>query len=326
MLCLLEKKLTVLEEQSTQKLNWIISALTEKDSRSKTRTLDDRRSQDSEETVAASPDGSGEKDCLYHVNSRILQYPDSKITRYPVPDEFVPWEVEFPGYNPLLYHAERIDRGEYDPKTEMEQKSRQYNVIDGLYDFRSCCGIYTVKDGLPLNPMGRTGLKGIGNMRWFGPNHSLHPVLTRWSTGSASGLNQTASKNILEVLVVRWRGNELWSLPGGTLDPGQRIPIRFKALLVHTDLSEFLALLDSGTEVFHGYLDDPRNTDNAWIETLAVNIHLDTKENLDKLLQNLKESDDDITLRWQLLEQKIPLYANEKEILQRTAEHLHAHY
>ncbi|CAI9617996.1 unnamed protein product, partial [Staurois parvus] len=199
------------------------------------------------------------------------------------------------------------DRGEYDPITEMEQKSRKYNVIDGLYDFRSCCGIYTVKDGLPLNPKGRTGLRGIGSLRWFGPNHSLHPVLTRWSTGSASGPNQTASKNILEVLVVRWKGNELWSLPGGMLDPGQKVPIRFKKLLEHTDLSEFLALLDSGTKVFRGYLDDPRNTDNAWIETLAVNIHLDTKENLDKLLQNLKKSDKNITLRWQLLEQKIPL-------------------
>ncbi|CAI9600318.1 unnamed protein product [Staurois parvus] len=219
------------------------------------------------------------------------------MTRYPVPDELVPWEVEFPGYNPPLYNAERSDRGTYDPNTEMEQKSRKYNFTDGLYDFRSWCGTYTVKDGLPLNPMGRTGLRGVGSLRWFGPNHSLHPVLTRCSTGSASGPKQKASKNMLEVLVVRRRENELWSLPGGTLDPGQQIPIKLQALLQRTYLSEFLALLGSGTEVFRGYLDDPRNTDNAWIETLAVNVHLDKKENLDNLIQNLKESDDDITLR-----------------------------
>lgn len=322
---LLEKRVTALEEQSTQKLNWIITALTEKSSSTKTQILVDSSSQNSEEKAAASPNGGGEKHCLYHVNSRILQYPDSKMTRYPVPDEFVPWEVEFPGYNPPLYNAERNDRGMYDPKTEMEQKSCKYNSIDGLHDFRSCCGTYIVKDGLPLNPMGRTGLKGVGSLRWFGPNHSLHPVLTRWSTSSANGPNRKASKNI-EVLIVRWRGNELWSLPGGTLDPEQQIPIKFQALLDHTYLSEFLALLDSGTEVFHGYLDDPRNTDNAWIETRAINIHLDPKENLDKVLQNLKKSDDEITLRWQLLDYKIPLYGNENEILQRTAEHLHAHY
>nr|DBA32338.1 TPA: hypothetical protein GDO54_000138 [Pyxicephalus adspersus] len=323
----LEERLSVLEEQmaqSTQYLNWIISALMEKGFSSRTRILVHSSSQDSEDKAS---DGSGEKNCytiLYHVKSRVLHYPDYRMIRYPVPDEMVPWEVEFPEYNPPLYNAERNDRGTYDPNTEMEQKNRKYNSVDGLFDFRSCCGSYTVQDGLPLNPMGRTGLRGVGSLRWFGPNHSLHPVVTRWTTSSANGPNPKASKNMLEVLVVRRRENELWSLPGGTLDPGQRVPIEFQALLKKTYLREFLALLDSGTEVFHGYLDDPRNTDNAWIETQAINVHLGTKESLDTFLQNLKESDHEITLRWQLLDHKIPLYANEKEILQRTAEHLYA--
>ncbi|XP_040195795.1 transient receptor potential cation channel subfamily M member 2-like [Rana temporaria] len=323
----LEGRLTELEkqmDQSTHFLNWIISALMEKGFSSKTRLLVHSSSQ--EEKFAAGTDGRAEPHCLYHVNSRILHYPGSKMNRYPVPDELVPWEVEFPGYNPPLYNADRNDRGTYDPNTEMEQKSRKYNSVDGLYDFRSCCGTYTVKDGLPLNPMGRTGLRGVGSLRWFGPNNSLHPVLTRWNMSSANGTIRKASKNMLEVLIVRRRDNELWSLPGGTLDPGQQIPIKLQALLKHTYLGQFLALLGSAEEVFHGYLDDPRNTDNAWIETLAVNVHLDKSEDFDNLMQNLKESDDEITLRWQLLDHKIPLYANEKEILQRTAEHLHVQY
>ncbi|KAM5180438.1 transient receptor potential cation channel subfamily M member 2-like [Mantella aurantiaca] len=325
----LEGRLSTLEDkmdQFTLYLNWIISALTEKGFTSKTRILVHSGSQDSEEKVAVGSDGGGDKSCLYHVNSRTLQYPGSNLTRYPVPDELVPWEVKFPEYIPPLYNGERNDRGSYDPNTEMEQKNRKYNAMDGLYDFRSCCGTYTVQDGLPLNPMGRTGLRGVGSLRWFGPNHSLHPVVTRWSSGSANGLNGKTPKNMLEVLVVKRRENELWSLPGGTLDPGQQVPIKFQGLLKRTYLSEFLALLGSGTEIFHGYLDDPRNTDNAWIETRAVNVHLDTKESLDKLLQNLKESDDAITLRWQLMDHKIPLYADEKEILQRTAEIFRAHY
>ncbi|XP_072257010.1 transient receptor potential cation channel subfamily M member 2-like [Pyxicephalus adspersus] len=323
----LEERLSVLEEQmaqSTQYLNWIISALTEKGFSSRTRILVHSSSQDSEDKASANTDGITEKNCLYHVNSRVLHYPDSRMIRHPVPDELVPWEVEFPEYNPPLYNAERNDRGTYNPNTEMEQKKRKYNSVDGLFDFRSCCGTYTVQDGLPLNPMGRTGLRGVGSLRWFGPNHSLHPVVTRWTTSSANGPNRKASKNMLEVLVVRRRENDLWSLPGGTLDPGQKVPIKFQALLKKSYLGKFLALLGSGTEVFHGYLDDPRNTDNAWIETQAINVHLDTKESLEKLLKNLKESDHEITLRWQLLDHKIPLYANEKEILQRTAEHLHA--
>ena len=31
-------------------------------------------------------------------------------------------------------------------------------------------------------------------------------------------------------------------------------------------------------QVYKGYVDDPRNTDNAWMETVAVNFHDDTGE------------------------------------------------
>lgn len=32
-------------------------------------------------------------------------------------------------------------------------------------------------------------------------------------------------------------------------------------------------LWDKGVELYRGYVDDPRNTDNAWIETVVVNFH-----------------------------------------------------
>lgn len=28
-----------------------------------------------------------------------------------------------------------------------------------------------------------------------------------------------------------------------------------------------------GVELYRGYVDDPRNTDNAWMETVVVNFH-----------------------------------------------------
>ena len=34
-------------------------------------------------------------------------------------------------------------------------------------------------------------------------------------------------------------------------------------------------------QVYRGYVDDPRNTDNAWIETVAMNCHDDTGAILD---------------------------------------------
>lgn len=37
-------------------------------------------------------------------------------------------------------------------------------------------------------------------------------------------------------------------------------------------------------QIYKGYVDDPRNTDNAWIETIAMNFHDDTGEILDDVL------------------------------------------
>lgn len=36
-------------------------------------------------------------------------------------------------------------------------------------------------------------------------------------------------------------------------------------------------------QVYKGYVDDPRNTDNAWIESIAMNFHDDTGSILDDI-------------------------------------------
>ena len=35
-------------------------------------------------------------------------------------------------------------------------------------------------------------------------------------------------------------------------------------------------------QVYRGYVDDPRNTDNAWMETVAVNFHDATGDSVSK--------------------------------------------
>lgn len=39
--------------------------------------------------------------------------------------------------------------------------------------------------------------------------------------------------------------------------------------------SSSLCLTHTLTQIYTGYVDDPRNTDNAWMETQAVNFHDD---------------------------------------------------
>lgn len=36
---------------------------------------------------------------------------------------------------------------------------------------------------------------------------------------------------------------------------------------------ELNVLWRRGVELYRGYVDDPRNTDNAWVETVVVNFH-----------------------------------------------------
>ena len=38
---------------------------------------------------------------------------------------------------------------------------------------------YEIKEGLPVNPVGRTGLRGRGLLGRWGPNHAADPVVTR---------------------------------------------------------------------------------------------------------------------------------------------------
>lgn len=42
-------------------------------------------------------------------------------------------------------------------------------------------------------------------------------------------------------------------------------------------------LWEKGTEIYCGYVDDARNTDNAWIETIVVNYH-DSENLLEKII------------------------------------------
>lgn len=48
--------------------------------------------------------------------------------------------------------------------------------------------IYKLDDGIPLNPFGRTGLRGKGNLPRWGPNHYVLVVLTRSKSTVGGGL------------------------------------------------------------------------------------------------------------------------------------------
>uniref|UniRef100_A0A915KLA4 ADP-ribose pyrophosphatase n=1 Tax=Romanomermis culicivorax TaxID=13658 RepID=A0A915KLA4_ROMCU len=76
-------------------------------------------------------------------------------------------------------------------------------------------------------------------------------------------------------------------------------------------------LFEGGEEIYKGYVDDPRNTDNAWIETFAVNFHDETGETLKNI--KLEAGDDAGQVKWMNVDSSVNLYASHKSILEKVA-------
>lgn len=89
-------------------------------------------------------------------------YPHYLIQRPCVPDDKTDWSIEWPEYAPVEFTLSRIldsNRPEWaDPPDPLAIKN--WNHIDGQIDRRSSMGVYDVIDGVPRNPMGRTGIAG----------------------------------------------------------------------------------------------------------------------------------------------------------------------
>uniref|UniRef100_A0A8B9ZZE3 Transient receptor potential cation channel subfamily M member 2 n=1 Tax=Anas zonorhyncha TaxID=75864 RepID=A0A8B9ZZE3_9AVES len=233
-------------------------------------------------------------------------------------------------YDPPAYSADHKDTAVQDPfNLSLESLLKiNYNAMDGLIDRQSFHGLYAVQDGLPLNPMGRTGLRGRGRLHSFGPNHALHPVVTRWRRNLDGSIIRKSLKKMLEVLVAQYPLSDVWALPGGSLEPGETLPLKLKWILRREFWPQFQNLLKQGTEIHKGYLDDPRNTDNAWVETVAVSIHFDSQNDVQmkRLNSFLQGCDPELCIRWQVLDRRMPLHANHKLLLYKVSTLLGAYY
>ena len=82
----------------------------------------------------------------------------------------------------------------------------------------------------PLNIRGRTGLTGRGVLGKWGPNHAADPVVTRWrrlETGDIK-VDETSGRPVLEFVCIQRRDTGVWAIPGGMVDPGERVSATVK--------------------------------------------------------------------------------------------------
>jgi len=216
-----------------------------------------------------------------------------------------------------------------------------WNKVDDVsrIDRRSHNTTYQLVGGLPRNPLGRTGLAGRGCLGRWGPNHAADPIVTRWKRfGDEPVIDGASKKAILQFIAIRRRDLGEWAIPGGMVDPGEHVTTTLRREFGEEALNTLEAneeirkgveksieeLFDKGSEVYRGYVDDPRNTDNAWMETVAYNFHDEHGTSVG--LFNLHAGDDAVGVQWMDISSKIKLYASHTDMIKAVVDRLNAHW
>ena len=114
--------------------------------------------------------------------------------------------------------------------------------------------------------------------RPLGPNHAADPIVTRWDPSYPDGARLQVAA------VLRKDLDGVWALPGGIVEAGEPLAVTMLRDFreeagafggAERERMEKLVrlLFSDGSVIYRGYVDDPRNTDHAWIETTAVHYH-----------------------------------------------------
>lgn len=219
-------------------------------------------------------------DYKLHKKSRIQKHA-SYPARFVVPDDKVSWQTAFPGYSPVSFTAPIV----LDINTPWADPNDISKITHPIISYEG--NVKLSEQGIPLNPFGRTGISGRGVLGKWGANFAVDGLITTMHPLS----------KIFRVLTITRVDTGETAFPGGMVDPGEdAITTR------NRELEEELAVnKDDLTNALYekvvsrGYVDDPRNTDNAWIEATVIHSHL----SYEKAQQmNLSAGDDAKGYQW----------------------------
>jgi len=265
-----------------------------------------------------------------------------RIARKEVPAGYISWDIEFDMYDPISFTAPHIlGKPWADPDLASDQNFKpRWNQIDGNINRKSHEGPYKVQNGMPLNIRGRTGLSGRGILGRYGPNHAADPIVTRWKRDERGNpiFHEQNGRKILQCVVIQRRDTGEWAIPGGMVDAGENVSATVRREFMEEALDstgkgrenveESRAMVNAffadGREIYAGYVDDPRNTDIAWMETTAFLFHDETGDKVGQL--KLQAGDDAKDLKWIDLSADINLYASHKDFIERAVRQLGAHW
>lgn len=200
--------------------------------------------------------------------------------RQPVLDHQVSWKYPFEKYAPPYYDApsvlqeeraqgEAIVRSLNAALTQITGEPVEISFEDYMdpanRSFKeSCLGQFAIENETPLNPRGRTGLAGRGDLPHWGPNYQANALVTRVNPDTED----------MEVLLVKDSKGK-WALPADVCKMGETLSDALTGLLEAEGIE---APFKQGMLVSQEYVEDARNTDNAWIESRVVYRHFGPEE------------------------------------------------
>jgi ADP-ribose pyrophosphatase len=165
-----------------------------------------------------------------------------------------PWPLDCPEYNPR-YHVDAsvLEQDRSKTTTGWADPEDIGSIKDEL---AARPAKYRDDDGRPLNPRGRTGIAGRGLLGLWGCNLSVAASVVRANTTTGE----------LEILLGGKEDQADLELPKGFVLPGESPDSDIGRVLEgETGWRPEMR----GEVVFEDYTYDPRQTDHAWVETLA---------------------------------------------------------
>jgi len=228
----------------------------------------------------------------------------SNVTRYHVPTELAPWEVDYPGYMPMDYTSPCVLAAS--PESPLKSKWAERLLPP---------------DQRPRNPHGRTGLGGRGTLGKWGCNDATFYLITRPKLDQNKTQMKRYGKPLIEILLCQ-RNDGGFFLPGAFREPGDdRISKSFSRALGLTehaddenadDIMHMLQNAANDIELADDGMFDERNTDNAWVSAQYRHIDLMHEHDYLYLSDRWNELVDDLNsgsvLTWVVVHRQLRLY------------------
>ena len=233
--------------------------------------------------------------------------PGLRPERTTVPDEKVSWDLPYPEYAPTYlppkYDFEKRPADPWEDAIDPETRgltAKQLRLFSdnepavlrlrGTYEVPLADRTHQPPSNITRNPRGRTGAWGLGVLPRWGPNQALDLILTRHGPVDER----------MQMLLFKARNGD-WKMPGCLAkSAGKMLRVEMRSLFeekcvrgtyktrpedyclqtpssdeARRDvlINELFSNPMNVTDVYRGYIDDSRNTDNAWVETTCCGYH-----------------------------------------------------